>query len=675
MHRPLAAALALLLGAAGCVHGRGTPQEPLVDAVEFRGVKSVDKDALADGLATRGPVPRGGVLDGFVKDRQRFDPDALPTDAKRIQAFYRDRGYYGASVADPIVEDLGKGLVKVTFPVTEGRPARVTKLEIVGLDAAPEAAKKVGRLPLRVGDVFKAREYDAAREALVAALRNNGWATGEVTQSAVVLPEEASAEVRYEAKPGARYKVGPIFVGRVADISSRKIEEQVSAVLRSGEWWDESRLAAARRRLADLGVFGAVRVTRGEPDPAQGTIAVVIDLRQAKYQTVRAGPGLAFDPTRWDAELQVGWQHRNFYGELRRLSIDAHGGYAWVPTPFSPRKRGPVGSLTAEFSQPGAFGRWVDASVRLTLERGIADAYDYVGQRLRFALPLRIVSRLTLVPSINFELYKLSNVATGQVPGQAPPPAGSTEPVLANCQQSTNLCLLTYLEQQIAWDGRDNPIVTREGWYAGLSLQEGLNMGGYGYRYFRFQPELRAFYPLGRKTVAAIRARIGGLIPISEVGPPPIVARLYAGGPLSMRGYYTNRLSPMIWQEGEYVPVGANGAADGSVELRIDLGGSLGAVVFVDAGGVSNYSSIPTEYQKALDPTTLQWAAGVGGRYRTPFGPIRVDIGVRLPNDLSPGVGFNERFPAVPFVTGPDGLPTTHREPIIAIQIALGEAF
>ena len=76
MHRPLAAALALLLGAAGCVHGRGTPQEPLVDAVEFRGVKSVDKDALADGLATRGPVPRGGVLDGFVKDRQRFDPDA-----------------------------------------------------------------------------------------------------------------------------------------------------------------------------------------------------------------------------------------------------------------------------------------------------------------------------------------------------------------------------------------------------------------------------------------------------------------------------------------------------------------------------------------------------------------------------------------------------------------------
>ncbi len=667
--RPLAAAaLAMSLGA-GCVHGRGTAQEPLVEAVQFHGVKSVDEDDLADVLATRAPASRGG-LQQFVKDRQRFEPDALPADVKRIQAFYRDRGYYAVTVEDPQVEDAGPGIVKVVFRVSEGRPARVTKLAIDGLDAAPEAAKKVGRLPLRVGGVFKVSDYDAARDALVAALRDNGYATGEVTQSAVVVPEEASAEVRYEVKAGARYRVGPIFVGRIAGISGRKIQSQVAAVLRTGEWWDESKLAAARRRLSDLGVFGSVRVTRATPDPEHGTIAVVIDLRQAKYQTVRAGPGLAFDPTRWDAQVQFGWQHRNFFGDLRRLTVDLRGGYAWVPNPFTIRKAGPVASLTAEFQQPGAFGRWVDAAVRTTLERGIQDAYDYVGERVRFALPLRIVSRLLLVPSVNFEVYQLSNTATDFVPG-SPLPPGSTEPVLENCNGS--LCLLTYLEQQIAWDARDNPISTRRGWYAGLSLQEGLDMGGYGYRYLRFQPEFRAFYPLGHKTVAAFRTRVGGLIPISEIGDPPVVARFYAGGPLSMRGYYTNRLSAMVRQQGEWAAVGGNGAADGSFELRFDLGGSLGAVVFVDAAGVSNASSLPTEYQKAFDPTTLQWAAGVGGRYRTPFGPLRVDVGVRLPNNLSAGVPFNERFPPVPYTYWEDGTP--HREPIIAVQIALGEAF
>ena len=190
MFRSLAAAaLAMCLGAAGCVHGRGTPQEPFVDDVVFRGVKAVDSDDLADVLATRGPVARGGVSDGLVKDRQRFDPDALATDVKRIQAFYRDRGYYAVTVEDPGVEGVEPGLVRVVFRVEEGSPARVTKLDVEGLDAAPEAQKKLGKLPLRVGDVFKVSAYDAARDAIVAALRNNGWATGDVTQNAVVLPD------------------------------------------------------------------------------------------------------------------------------------------------------------------------------------------------------------------------------------------------------------------------------------------------------------------------------------------------------------------------------------------------------------------------------------------------------------------------------------------------------
>ncbi len=673
MIRPLAAAaLALSLGAAGCVHGRGTPQEPLVDAVVFHGVKAVDEDALAEGLATRGPVARGGITDGLVKDRQRFEPDALPTDVKRVEAFYRDRGYYAATVDDPVVEEAGPGLVRVVFTVHEGRPARVTKLEVEGLDAAPEAKKKLGALPLRVGDVFRVTAYDAARAAILAALQNNGWATGEVTQDAVVLPEEGAVEVTYHVKAGLRYRVGAIFVGRIEGITPRRIQEQVAAVLKTGDWWDESKLVAARRRLADLGVFGAVRVTRATPDDANGTIPVVIDLRQAKYQTIRVGPGIGLDPARWDLELQVGWQHRNFLGDLRRLSVNAKGGWAWVPTPFSANKQGPVGTFTVDFSQPGALAAWLDASVTATLERGIEQAYNYVGQRLKLATPFRLVSHLMFVPSLNLEVYELSDYTTPPPTGQPLPP-GSTEPVLQNC--TGKLCLLVYFEQLIAWDARDNPISARSGWYAGLALQEGLDLSGYGYRYLRFQPELRAFLPLSRRTVAAFRARVGGLIPVNETGAPPIVARFYAGGALSMRGYYQDRFSPMIWQNNAYASIGANGAVDGSAELRIDLGGSLGGVLFVDTAGVSNTSGDPAEYQRALDATQWQWAAGIGARYRTPFGPIRLDLGVRLPTDYRAGVPFNERFPAVPFVTGADGQAAVHREPIVAIQLALGEAF
>jgi translocation and assembly module TamA len=671
--RPLAAALlALVLGAAACAHGHGTPQDPLVEEVVFRGVKSVDEGELADAIATHGPLPRPGFWGTVLRDRQRFEADALPMDVERIKAFYRQRGFYDVQVEEPRIEPSGKGLVKVVFRVTEGRASRVAKIEIVGLGAAPEAERKLERLPLRVGDVFELGHYDATRDAILTALRNTGWATAEVTQAAVVRPEDASVEVRYEAKPGVRYRFGPIKVNRVLGISPRKIQVQVSAVIRTGDWWDESKLAEAKRRILGLGVFGAVRIAQAKPDPELGIIALVIDLTQAKYQTVRAGPGAAFDPTRWDVEASVGWQHRNFLGDLRKLTIDLRGGYAWVPTPFTPRKQGFVGSATAQFEQPGAFGRYVDLTARAQVERGIEEAYDYVAERLRVGLPLKFLSQLALVPSVNLEVYQLSNTASDFVPGQPPPP-GSTAPILENCQG--DLCLLAYLEQLVAWDARDNPLNTRRGWYASLSLQEGLAMGGYGYRYLRFQPELRAFYPLGRTTVAALRARIGALIPVSETGDPPIVARFYAGGPISMRGYYTNRLSPMIQQEGNWVSVGANGAADASLELRFDLGGPLGGVVFVDTANVSNYSAVPTEYRRALDPTLLQWAAGFGLRYRTPFGPLRLDVGVRLPSDFAAGVPFHERFPTVPYTLAPDGTYVDHREPIIAVQIALGEAF
>jgi translocation and assembly module TamA len=667
MSRPTAAlVLAFTLGATGCVRGRGSPQEPFVAKLELRGVSAVDDDDLAEKLATQGPVSRPGISGVVVRDRQRLDPDALATDRRRIEAYYREHGYYEARVEDVQVTPAGPGLVKVVFQVREGRPVRVSKVTVTGLDEAPDAQRRLGKLPLATGEVFTEGGYDAARGALLAALHSTGWANAEVAQSALVLPESASAEVTYAVSPGMRHRFGPIFVAGSSAVPRDRIREQVTATIRPGEWWDESKLPVAQARVFELAVFGGVRITRGTPDPATGAIPVVVAVREAPFRTLRAGPGLGFQATRWEAHGLVGWQHRNFLGDLRRVGADLRAGYAWVPNPFKPVKEGPVALLSTEFQQPGALTRWVDTSARLELERGVLDAYDFFAERLKLGLPLRIAPRWTLVPSYNLELYQLSKYATELTPGA---PAGGTGPALENCERS--VCLLTYLEQRIAWDGRDNAVNTRRGYYVGLSVQEAFHVATFGYRYLRLVPELRAFYPLGRRTVLALRARAGALIPLGEEGEPPIVARFTAGGPLSMRGYYTNRLAKMVRQRGEWVAVGGNGLADGSLELRFDLARGFGAALFLDGGSVSDASALPTAYQTALDPTRVQWAAGLGLRYRTPFGPLRVDLAARLPERL--GGDTASRFPPVPYTTWADGTP--HREPILAVHIALGEAF
>jgi translocation and assembly module TamA len=664
----LPAALSLaLLSASGCVRGIGTAQEPLVADLELRGVRSVDKDDLAAKLATQAPVPRPGIAGVVVKDRQRLDPDALATDRRRIEAYYRERGYYGARVADPQVVPAGSGLVKVVFQVDEGSPIHVTKVTVSGLDAAPDAQQRLGRLPLAAGQVFTEDAYDGARAAILNALQSTGFADAEVKQSAVVLPESGAAEIAYEAKAGPRFRFGPIFVAGSSAVSSDRIREQVAGAVKPGEWWDESKLVVAQQRVFDLAVFGGVRVTRGTPDPVRGTIPVVVAVREAPFRTLRAGPGLGFQATRWEAHALLGWQHRNFLGDLRRVGADLRVGYAWVPSPFTPAKEGLVGLVAGDFRQPGALTRYIDTSARLEVERGVLDAYDFFAERLKLGLPFRIAPRWTLVPSYNLEVYQLSNTAVDFTPGAAVP--NTSAPVLENCRGS--VCLLTYLEQRIAWDGRDDLVNTRRGYYLSLSVQEAVRAATYGYRYFRVVPELRAFYPLSKRTVLAFRARAGALIPLGESGEPPIVARFEAGGALSMRGYYTGRLAPMVRQHGQWVPVGGNGIADGSLELRYEIEHGLGAALFLDGGAVANASAVPTTYQTALDPTRIQWASGVGLRYRTPFGTLRADVAARLPERFTGS--WSSRFPAVPYTFWGDGTP--HREPIVAVHIALGEAF
>jgi translocation and assembly module TamA len=488
----------------------------------------------------------------------------------------------------------------------------------------------------------------------------------EVTQKAEVDPERAAVQVTFDVRAGRRWRFGQIALTAEPSLPRDKILDQAGAAIKPGAYWDETKLAVARERVFKLGAFGGVRVERAEPDEENGTIAVVVSVEPAPFRTIRVGPGLGLSPIEWDVHALASWQNRNFFGDLRKFTLEGRIGYAWLPSPFRPYKRGPIGLFAVELGQPGALGRYIDVSTRIEVEKGIEQAYNFLAQRFRLSLPLRLAGRWTLVPSYSFELYELSDY--GSVLTLTPGLTPTSGPIIQACTGST--CLLSYLEQVVAWDGRDNPLSAHRGVYVGISVQEGFHVASYGYRYLRFLPEARLFHPLFGQTVLALRLRVGALIPIAESTSPPVVALFAAGGPSSMRGYYARRLAPMVLQGSQWVPVGANGLADASIELRFPVTGNLGAAVFLDAASVSNTSASPSEWERALALGALQYGAGIGVRYLTPFGPLRVDVGVRLPDrlPLSP-----QAFPAVPFTAWPNG--ALHREPIVAIQLSVGEAF
>ncbi len=668
MHRTrtlAAASLALALAVAACLHPRGTPQRPAVTSFEIEGTHAVSAGELRDALATQ---PSGRWAWQQV---QYYDEDAFANDRRRIARFYQARGYYDARVESAEVVPDGLGRVRIRVRVSEGEPVRVVSVELPGIEQAPEARERLGRLPLRPGDVFTEAAYDATRTAIRDALTTTGWARAEVGEHADVDPGTHRAWVRYPVTPGTRYRFGPVFVAGASAIPRARIREEAEQAVHPGKTYDSSDLPKAQARISDLGVFGGVRVGSGQPDDAQAELPVVVSVREAPFRTIRFGPGFLIQPVRYEMDAVAGWSHRDWLGGLRRLNLDLRAGYAWLPNWFRADKQGPVGLATADFTQPGVIGRNIDLNLRAELERGLEPAYDFWAERFHIGTPIRFGRVATIVPSLNVELYQL----TGSI-SQGDPATGSVL-LLQTCPgHNPNFCLLSYFEQRFTLDFRDDPILTTKGLYFSLALQEGFSAFGNGSSYLRVLPEVRAFASLPGRMVLATRARVGIAEPLAG-GDVPIVAKFTSGGPNLMRGYYTRMLSPLIYynpcaiQAGNcptYLPVGGNGLIDGSAELRFPISGNLGGALFLDFGNVT------AGVAEALNLANLQYAVGAGIRYTTVFGPIRFDVAGRLPkvNGDQPGVQvlalgqpLNENSSIIRY----------HSEPIVSVHLSIGEAF
>jgi translocation and assembly module TamA len=666
--------LAVLVTSSGCflfpIPHSTNPERPYVTSFEIDGTHAISAKELRDHLATQASGRRYLVLPA----PQEFDQDAFANDKRRIVRYYQARGYYAARVDAAEVLPDGAGRVKIRVHVEEGQAVRVTQIEIEGLEQAPEARAKLRRLPIGTGDVFTEAAYDEARGAILAALTSTGWAKAEVTSRAEVDPALNQARLTYSVKTGERYRFGGVFVAGAAVIPRARIRAEAEPLVEPGTTFDSTDLPKAQARVFDMGVFGGVRVTPGPADAQKRTIPVVVSVREAPFRTIRAGPSLTFQATRWEADGVAGWSHRNWLGGLRKLNLDARAGYAWVPTVFNVQKQGLVGLGTADFTQPGTFARFVDLNLHAELEHGMEQAYDFNAERFRVGLPLRLGRLFTFIPSVNFELYQLSNAVTQ-------PNANNTAQLqLATCPgHNPSLCLLSYFEQRIGIDLRDDPINTTRGFYLGVSVQEGFSAFGNGSSYLRLLPEARAFVNLGGGFVLAGRGRMGLLEALPGSNDVPIVARFTSGGPNFMRGYYTRQLAPALLacpnqsqttttctDALQYVPIGGNGLVDGSFELRFPIVGQLAGAAFLDFGTVRFFA------REALDLNNLQYAVGAGIRYKTVFGPLRVDIAGRLPRPDGNGPTIEVLQLKDDNTLAPVG---KHAYPYVSVHLSIGEAF
>jgi translocation and assembly module TamA len=689
----------------GCAHAPPSPEAKEVDALTIEGMEKLSQGDLQDKLLTTASswVPWWVPLLGHTG---WFEPSAWQADLRRITRFYEANGYYHARVLTEQVTPTAPGHVALAVTLREGAPSRLSSLKLEGLDAleADHRAVVVAELPLKVPEIFVEATWTRTKTLLGSRLRELGYAAAVVTGEAVVDAEQVEATLT--AVPGVRFRIGEVRVATEpgARIPPAYLVNVASTEVKPGDWYSDHALKTAQIRVLQMGVLSGVKVTRGEPDDAAGTVPVDIDVREAPFNSVRFGFGLGGDLIRQEVRVTGEYVNRNlglaghFLPEalLDRLTLKAKLGWTFLPTVWdvasgSPSsKTGPTAVLKAQYEVPRLFGiPTLTLQTSLELSRMIDAAFGYTGGEAKGGVVWRPRTDLSIFPSLNFDAYVLDAQVSVQ----------DNVPVAALGCPLGAPCLIAFLDVTTEYDRRDSRLEPKEGLFLGLGAQAGLAQTTQVKPYLRFVPEARAYVSFGqeKRVTLAGRLRAGTLISADE--DTPILARFFSGGS-GMRGFNARRLSPLVAVprtvyvngvkgydplDGETLPIGGNGLLEASLELRWAAWADLVLAVFTDWGLVSSAPLGP----KVNFARQLYAAVGIGARYLTPVGPIRIDLGVRLPFigqplELQPGVvqAFKSspgcffgsfaapptaQATALPYAGSPDSLCSFH--------LSIGEAF
>ncbi len=698
--------LALIALLWGCSTARQKPDEPEVKSLHIEGTHQVSEGSIKDKILTEATswLPFSG--------KKYFDPNAWQVDLRRIQRFYQAEGFYQAKVVENVITPKPPDGVELTVKVQEGKPTRINRLEVEGIDALPADHRKqvLSEIKIKVGDVLKEDEWEALKGQLQSKLHELGYAEASVGGEIFVDVERALANGRLNVDPGQRYRFGDIVVatGPRPRVPTAWIKDQAEGAIKKGNWFSESALAEAQNSLFKMGVFGGVKVTPAAPNRQEGTLPVVVDVREAPFHSLRLGGGIGVDQIRNELHLLSEYTDRDFLGGLRRLTLRARVGWAFIPNLYSvlanitadAPNNGPIYKLLAQLEQPRFFNRNLRLYTSIDSEKGLEQAYSFIGARARVGVIWQPHPALTVFPTYNIEIDWLSSGQATLIDSNGA--VSSSPALLFGCPNQR--CQLSYLEQQITWDRRDDRLEPQRGYYLSISFQEGGGPLGGTFRYLRVEPDARfyASFFKGQRLTLAARVHFGSLFP-AHGQTSPIVSRFYAGGAASERGFNYRRLSPLFAAgtsttaphngfintigapDGITVPIGGNGLAEGSFEIRYNITGNLLLAAFWDMGFVTVENLVDGwRHQANYFFGNMQYAVGLGLRYRTIVGPIRLDIARRLP--IGPPLTIvNQPIPVnlpppdttcfgIGFLGG-KGTRAGSPESVCAFHISIGEAF
>jgi outer membrane protein assembly factor BamA len=695
-----------------------------VRSLEIQGTKHMDPEALKVCLATQARE-RTGFLLGTNLDPEcnigPFDATRVPValwswpwtewptydeavfdrDISRINRWYRARGFYDERVVEVTRKpDEAEHKIDLTVKVEEGEPILTEHIDLVGVQSLDKKlfSHVEHAIQLKVDERFDETSYDNSKRAIIDVVRDAAYAQASVEGKVLIDAKRRRARVSFEVKLGRRFRFGKVLVEGQGSLPKTPIRG--AAQIEEGSPYSLSTLEDAKRAIYELGPFASVEFEE-EPRIEAGAIDILIKVVPGRLTRVAVGLGMqaGVDPTLtpvdtpgysenvWDLHLLGRIEQRNFLGGMRRVSIEERPRLifngAFPTTPSSQ-----IGNLLIfEFKQPAFFESRTTFSATARWDLG-PDPYGGNYSRSDFLAGMGpdrsfFDGKLRLAATININVFIPSKPVQPEKPMTAPPEVATPTEVKPNYYPNY---FATYMQYTAVLDLRNDPREPRRGAYFGLTVQSSGYFLPSDWNYVRITPDVRGYVPLPLGMVLAGRAHIG-IMEITDskiVEKPasedygyterlhdlgPLRQRLRGGGSNSVRGYLPNTLGD-VFKLDNRLDSGGLRQWEASIELRAPITPSFGAVLFVDVGDVS--ANADKKFRFQYPQTTF----GLGLRYKTLIGPIRLDAGF-APTNLQV-IGADNRSRVAYNASGQllDGFPESLFLGMRgALHFTIGEAF
>jgi translocation and assembly module TamA len=480
----------------------------------------------------------------------------------------------------PLIDVATTGAVNapdLRFTVTPGARTHVRDVKLYYTGALAEAGEtnarrraRVERLfPLQPGMPFRQADWQAAKAAVLRPLLEGGYLAARIVASeARIDPNAHAADLTLTLDSGPAFFYGPPKIS-----GSRRYPESIIRNLnpaKAGQPFRQQDLLDYQAALEASGYYARVAV-RIEPDPAQaGGATILVEVEEKPLHLLSLGAGISTDT---GVRLQASWLHRNLSERGMRLKLDARmeesrrNGAAELAWPRN--ASGYENSLGLQLKQEDIEGQETHASV-VSGKRGRTRGGIEVTQSLQYQTERQVIGGVS----------ELRNRA---------------------------------LTANLAWTRRTlgRAYYPRRGDVLSLQIGGATDALMSDTSFLRLHGRYTEYFRAGEKGRLVLRGELGGVLADTRIGiPTDFLFR--AGGDNSIRGY-------AYQSQGRALGGGVASVryiATGSAEYNYFFSGDWGVALFVDAGDAADSPS-------SLSPV---FGFGVGARYRSPVGPINLDL-------------------------------------------------